>query len=128
MNAAHQDFWRDLNPEFSNCGPKLGMPTVVGEVFVWNHALLHWGSRASDRADLPRISMAMEFHRADLPADRQPLLRQDMCLTFEPRLALISMQIEQYRHMHGHDDADIARFTRTHAARLEQLFPDTRGG
>lgn len=76
------------------------LPAEAGTVFCWNQAVHHWGSRAHPRGRTPRISMAMEFQRVDVPAFRQPLLNPQLIPSFESRLVLISRQILQYQHMY----------------------------
>jgi hypothetical protein len=82
----------------------------------WNAALLHWGGRASPRATGPRISYAIEFQRADVPAFNPPLLDAAGPPPFAQRLALIGKQLRQYRHMHDVDatTASLADFLTEH--------------
>ena len=81
------------------------LPAEAGDVFMWNQAVLHWGSRTSPRGGDSRVSMALEFQRADIPAFNTPLLAPLGFLTFEMRLHLIAKQILQYRHMYKVDPA-----------------------
>lgn len=77
------------------------LPAQAGQFFVWNQAVLHWGSHASPRAgDLVRMSCAFEFQRTDMPAWNQPLLPPGGRLSFEQRLQLIGKQVKQYQHMY----------------------------
>jgi hypothetical protein len=76
------------------------LPGEAGTVFCWNQAVHHWGGHASPRAQAPRISMAMEFQRTDVPAFRTPLLNAAQLPSFDSRLLLISRQILQYQHMY----------------------------
>lgn len=76
------------------------LPSPAGGIFCWNQAVLHWGARASPRAPAPRVSVAFEFQRADVPPMNQPLLRPLVILTVEQRLALVSKQVLQYSHMY----------------------------
>lgn len=81
------------------------LPAEAGDVFMWNQAVLHWGSRTSPRGGASRVSMAFEFQRADVPPFNQPLMAP---LSFHPfgfRLRLIAKQILQYRHMYKVDPA-----------------------
>jgi hypothetical protein len=79
------------------------LPGNPGDFFIWNQAVLHWGSRTSPRASESRVSMAFELQRADVPAFNNPLIDPLRVLSFEERLKLISKQIYQYRHMYALD-------------------------
>ncbi len=72
----------------------------AGEVLCWNQALLHWGSRSSDLAPAPRISLSMEFQRGDLPPFNNPLLDPGLFPDLRGRLVLIAKQLVQYSHMY----------------------------
>src|SRR5581483_4001555 len=50
------------------------LPGEPGDFFIWNQAVLHWGSKTSPRAKESRISIAFEFQRADIPAFNNPLI------------------------------------------------------
>ncbi|MEZ5956752.1 MAG: phytanoyl-CoA dioxygenase family protein [Hyphomonadaceae bacterium] len=75
------------------------LPAKPGEFLIWNQAVLHWGSPSSEFAEHPRISMALEFQRADIP--RPSLMDASTLPSFETRMRLIAMQILQYTHMYG---------------------------
>lgn len=76
------------------------LPGLPGDWFCWNQAVLHWGAQSSPFAERPRMSMALEFQRADEPAFNQPLLGTLPVLDFDSRLKLCAKQIIQYRHMY----------------------------
>lgn len=76
------------------------LPARPGDVLVWNQAVLHWGSRSSPLAAESRVSMAVEFQRADVPPMNPPLLKPAQLMPFEQRLKLIAKQVLQYRHMY----------------------------
>lgn len=76
------------------------LPAEPGDVFMWNQAVLHWGSKTSPRGGESRVSMAFEFQRADVPAFNAPLLEPLQLLDFASRLKLIAKQVLQYRHMY----------------------------
>lgn len=77
------------------------LPANPGDFFVWNQAVLHWGSHASPRAgNTPRMSCAFEFQRTDIPAWNQPLLQPRGILSYEDRVRLIGKQVKQYQHMY----------------------------
>ena len=77
------------------------LPASAGAVFCWNQAVLHWGSSSSDRASHPRISLAFEFQRGDVPSYNEPLTQPNSFPSFEERLEFISKQIRQYEHMYS---------------------------
>src|SRR6266702_2021697 len=76
------------------------LPAKPGDFFIWNQAVMHWGSKSSPRGEESRVSMAFELQRADVPPFNQPLLPALAILPFEARLKLISKQMLQYRHMY----------------------------
>lgn len=76
------------------------LPGNVGDFFIWNGAVLHWGSRTSLRAPESRVSMAFEFQRADVAPYNEPLINPLSSLDFELRLKVIAKQILQYSHMY----------------------------
>jgi hypothetical protein len=76
------------------------LPGAPGDFFMWNQAVLHWGSLSSPRAPESRVSMAFEFQRTDVPPFNQPLIPPLTILPFEARLQLIAKQVLQYRHMY----------------------------
>lgn len=77
------------------------LPANPGDFFIWNQAVLHWGSHASPRAgNAPRMSCAFEFQRTDIPAWNQPLLQPRGILSFADRMRLIGKQVKQYQHMY----------------------------
>jgi hypothetical protein len=81
------------------------LPAEAGDVFMWNQALVHWGSRTSPRGGESRVSMAFEFQRADVAPMNQPLLPPLAFHDFGARLKLIAKQVLQYRHMYKVDPA-----------------------
>lgn len=76
------------------------LPGKPGDFFCWNQAVLHWGSMTSRFAKGPRMSMALEFQRSDIPAWNSPLIEPFTNHTFEDRLKLVGKQILQYKHMY----------------------------
>jgi hypothetical protein len=73
------------------------LPAGPGDFIMWNQAVLHWGSKSSTMARESRVSVAVEFQRADVPPMREPLLNPVALLPFEMRLNLISAQVLGYR-------------------------------
>lgn len=86
------------------------LPAAAGSVLCWNQAVLHWGSRSSEKAPFPRISFSCEFQRSDVEPLSPLLLDPLKPLTFDQRLALIGTQIVRYQHMYElpQDMADLA--------------------
>ena len=77
------------------------LPAHPGEFFMWNQAVVHWGSKASPRGGESRISMAFEFQRADVqPPFNEPLMLPLGIISFEERLKLVAKQILQYQTMY----------------------------
>ncbi len=76
------------------------LPSPAGGVLAWTQAVLHWGARAANRIEAPRISMAMEFQRGDHLAIYEPLLHPQAAFDPEFRLRLILRQVLQYQHMY----------------------------
>jgi hypothetical protein len=77
------------------------LPAAAGSVLGWTQALLHWGSRAGERARAPRVSFSIEYQRGDGAPFNRPLLAPWPAPSFERRLGLIGKQILQYRHMYA---------------------------
>lgn len=76
------------------------LPSPAGGLFMWTQAAVHWGSHSSPLAAGPRISIAVEFQRGDVPPMNQPLIPPLAMLTLNHRLKLICKQILQYQHMY----------------------------
>jgi len=76
------------------------LPIDAGSLLMWNQRVVHWGGTSSTRTDEPRISLAIEFQRADVPPYNTPMLKTpETLLPFDIRLMLIAKQITQYHHM-----------------------------
>lgn len=76
------------------------LPGKPGDWFCWNQAVLHWGSQTSKFCHEPRISIALEYQRGDIPPMNEPLLGTSPRMSFDERLRLIAKQILQYQHMY----------------------------
>lgn len=107
----------DRDPHYrnwDNAVPDLDLQSVralaapAGSVLIWNQRIFHWGGRSSRRANEPRISMAFEFQRGDVPAFNEPLMPLQIFPEFEVRRKLVAKQILQYRHMYAYSDELIA--------------------
>lgn len=95
---------REAEWEFDHAAIR-ALPAEAGDVFMWNQAVLHWGSRTSPRGGASRVSMAFEFQCADVAPFNEPLLPPLGFLSFEMRLRLVAKQILQYRHIYRVDPA-----------------------
>jgi Phytanoyl-CoA dioxygenase (PhyH) len=93
-NTEQEDDWRFDHQDIR------ALPSPGGGLFMWTSAVIHWGSRSSPLAAGPRISLAFEFQRGDVPPMNQPLLRPMMFLDLRQRLTLICKQVLQYQHMY----------------------------
>jgi len=76
------------------------LPTALGDVLIWNQAVLHWGAQASQLTNEPRISLAFEFQSTDVKPFNLPLLEPLHFYDFSYRLKLIAKQVLQYQHMY----------------------------
>jgi hypothetical protein len=77
------------------------LPAPAGAVLCWNQNVMHWGAASSPRARAPRISMAWEFQRSDVPPFYSPMMDAHATPPFEERLKLIGRQLIQYKHMYA---------------------------
>lgn len=81
------------------------LPANPGDILIWNQNLLHWGSHSASNHNLkPRMNIAFEFQRSDVPAFNKPLLNPHTLPSFQQRLALIARQVLQYTHMYKYTD------------------------
>jgi hypothetical protein len=76
------------------------LPAAAGSLFMWNQAVLHWGSHSSRRATESRISLAFEFQAGNIPPYNQPLTKPLEIPSLAVRLQLVAKQILQYKHMY----------------------------
>ena len=83
------------------------LPAKPGDALIWNHAILHWGARASERATSPRISIALEYQRGDIKQMKDIIIEPQLLPSFEERLDLIARQIVSYTHMYDFDKSMI---------------------
>ncbi len=90
---------RETNYDFEYAAVR-ALPANPGDALIWNHAILHWGARASDRATEPRMSIAFEYQRGDIKPMKDMLVDPVKLPSFEQRLDLIAKQIIQYTHMY----------------------------
>lgn len=76
------------------------LPAKPGDYLCWNQAVLHWGAQSSPFGGAPRMSMALEFQRADEAPFNEPLIQTLGVLSYPDRLKLCAKQILQYAHMY----------------------------
>ena len=94
------------------------LPAQAGDAFIWNHWVVHWGSRASKRAAEPRISLGFELECQGSNILAAPLLDPTKLPSFSDRLKIIAYQILQYTHMY--------QFTNEMLDFAKTQLPDTR--
>lgn len=73
------------------------LPADEGDVLAWSEALLHWGSRSSNKAENARISISFAFQRADLNPYEMPLFDPSRYQRFDERLGLIGQNVCNYQ-------------------------------
>ena len=93
--------WKQLSPfEYPNLLQSVkALPALPGSLLGWHHHLIHWGSRASDRAGVPRVSIAVEFiSDAVSPLESElPLIPPGSIPDFPLRLNLIGKALLEYQ-------------------------------
>lgn len=97
------------------------LPAVPGDALIWTQLLLHWGSRSSEMATAPRLSMSIEFQRADELPFADFFIRPGQRLTFDQKLGLIGRAIVNYHHMHP-VAAELTEAAMRWAGRVPELF------
>lgn len=88
--TASRDFWRFQQVDIR------ALPAAAGSVLCWNSEVIHWGSHSTPRAPQPRISLALEFQRGDVPPFNEPLMPNGTVPPFPLRLQLIGKQMFQW--------------------------------
>jgi hypothetical protein len=73
------------------------LPARKGALLGWSEALVHWGSRSSDEAEKPRISLSFTYQRGDRAPYETPLFDPLQLPTFEFRLGFIAQNVERYQ-------------------------------
>jgi hypothetical protein len=94
---------RDMSWEF-NFQDVRALPAKPGDLLCWNHALLHWGSRAAAHSTSARVSLAFEFAGADARAPENLILKPEHHASFNSRAQLIAGQLKNYLHMYTYPD------------------------
>lgn len=101
LDPYYRDGDRQPEQPFINPQDIRALPAAAGSVLCWNHRLMHWGGRSSDKAPYPRISLSCEFQRGDVAPYDAPLLNSNTLPNFNQRLALIGKQLLRYQHMYN---------------------------
>lgn len=73
------------------------LPAQRGSVLGWSEGVLHLGSRSSDRANNPRVSISFTFQRGDVNPYETPLFDPLVLPSFEERLAFIGQNVVKYK-------------------------------
>ncbi|MEE9351471.1 MAG: SET domain-containing protein-lysine N-methyltransferase [Thiotrichaceae bacterium] len=96
-------------PNFSHIR---ALPVKAGSILAWNANIAHWGSKSSKWIERPRISIGMDFSRADADMDGDnlsyaggPELAQGF--NYQQRLSAIGQAIRFYKK------------------RIPELYPET---
>ncbi len=98
--------------EIKNYSHIRALPVKAGSIVAWNANIAHWGSKASKWTEQPRISIGMDFSRADADMETGnlsyaggPHVTNEM--PYEERLKAIGQAISFYKK------------------RIPQLYPET---
>jgi hypothetical protein len=77
--------------EFDQIDPQdiRALPARAGSVLGWSTHLLHWGSRSSGRARVPRISLSLYVQRADASRFYDDIVTRASEVPFEKRIEWI---------------------------------------
>ncbi len=97
------------------------VPSIPGDTLIWTQALIHWGSRSSELATAPRLSMSVEFQRADEPPLSGFFMSPGQRLSFAQKLSLVGFAIARYTHMQKLDSGLTAAAIRWRD-RIPELF------
>lgn len=94
--------------EITNYSDIRAIPAKAGSILAWNANIAHWGSKSSRWATHPRISIAMDFSRADADLDANDLADyasgpnlnadNDTEFTFADRLNAIGESMTFYKN------------------------------
>jgi phytanoyl-CoA dioxygenase PhyH len=72
------------------------VPASPGDVLGWNTRLLHWGSRSSDQAVVPRISVSIYCQRRDVEPHSDDFVPLDGAIPLHHRLGIVSRALLTY--------------------------------
>ena len=74
------------------------IPADPGDVIIFNHNVLHWGSQSSQWANTGRRAMAYECQVASTPAYNTPVFSATSMPPVETCRELYEQLIQQYAH------------------------------
>ena len=106
----------DLDPNYNQDTDTVGinpqdiraLPAPAGSVLSWNPVVWHWGSRSSNKTNIPRISIACDFQKIDAEPYEELLIDPLKPLSFEQRLGLIAKLILRFRVRYQYTDELLA--------------------
>ena len=78
------------------------LPALPGDVIVFNHNILHWGSQSSQWATTPRRAIAFETQISRLKPYNTPVTMPHTQPDFKTCQALYEQLIGQYDHIDGY--------------------------
>lgn len=73
------------------------LPAKAGSVLCWNTSLLHWGSRSSQQATHPRLSIAVYFQSREIPPMHSTAMAIPSPIPFSRRVYLVERRWLQDR-------------------------------
>ncbi len=72
------------------------LPVKAGSILAWNTYIIHWGSRSSEWASGPRISIGIYYQSGDVSPFEDITMRFPCPVPFEFRLGVIGRSILMY--------------------------------
>ncbi|MGC6366920.1 MAG: phytanoyl-CoA dioxygenase family protein [Candidatus Marinamargulisbacteria bacterium] len=75
------------------------LPAIPGDVIVFNHNILHWGSQSSQWGTTPRRAIAFESQIASSKPYNTPTITPLTCPTRDEQQTLYHQLIKQYDHI-----------------------------
>ena len=75
------------------------LPAEPGDVIVFNHNILHWGSQSSQWGSAPRRAIAFESQIQSIPAYNHPTLKPTSKPSKHDFVELYNKIIQQYDHI-----------------------------
>lgn len=75
------------------------LPTDPGDLIVFNHNILHWGSQSSQWSSTPRRAIAFESQIASANAYNTPIFQPNESPSLDDCMALYHQLINQYDHI-----------------------------
>ncbi len=96
------DLEKDINPVHPQ--DIRALPAPAGSVLCWNPVVWHWGSRSSNKAKSPRISIACDFQLPDADPYDIPLLDPSLPPNFLQRLGLICKLLLRFHYRYRYSE------------------------